>query len=313
MGALSMGLLAIVLGLSPVAHAWDSVGAVWSEQDLPVPYFIASPLPRSLDDASAVQAIQAGLQAWTDAGCGSAGFSYQGRVSDARWGDADGRNVVFIYDTAWPAEAGLLSVPSLFLNQGRLVDADLAFNAQHFALVTEAADGRTRFDVQAIATHEGGHALGLWHSTVPTASLNPSLNGNPEARSLDPDDLAGLCSLYNGGGSAGQDTANPGQSGGAPVGDACQESSDCVDGAFCLADRTERYCSRSCDTNDSCPAGYACLEVEGEGVCAVALPEAGCSASQRGAMGGLAVAGLLLTGQRRRRALPRAASAARDP
>ena len=298
-----MGLLGLLLGLSPSAHAWDSVGAVWADQDLPVPYYIASPLPRSLDDAAAVQAIRDGLQAWTDAGCGSAGFSYQGRVSDARWGEADGRNVVFVYDTAWPAEAGLLSVPALFTNQGRLVDADLAFNAQHFSLVTNDADGRTRFDVQAIATHEGGHALGLWHSTVPTASLNPSLNGNPAARSLDPDDLAGLCSLYGQTGTAGTDTADPRQSGGTPVGDSCTSSSDCVDGSFCLADRDERYCSRPCLSEDECPAGYTCLDVGGESACAVALAEESCSpSSHRGAASGLVVFGLLLPVLRRRRA-----------
>jgi hypothetical protein len=52
-------------------------------------------------------------------------------------------------------------------------------------------------DLQGIATHEYGHALGLGHSNVSTATMYASVisDGVP-LRSLDPDDIAGVQAVY---------------------------------------------------------------------------------------------------------------------
>jgi hypothetical protein len=52
-------------------------------------------------------------------------------------------------------------------------------------------------DLQAILTHEFGHALGLAHSTVPGATMASSSLGPLEnVRSIEPDDIAGVQCIY---------------------------------------------------------------------------------------------------------------------
>jgi hypothetical protein len=52
-------------------------------------------------------------------------------------------------------------------------------------------------DLQGQATHEIGHVLGLGHSSVAGATMNPALPGNGVAlRSIEADDIAGLQAIY---------------------------------------------------------------------------------------------------------------------
>ena len=53
------------------------------------------------------------------------------------------------------------------------------------------------YDIQGVATHEVGHALGLGHSTSGAATMWPSSNyGGEEERSIASDDIAGLQAIY---------------------------------------------------------------------------------------------------------------------
>ena len=52
------------------------------------------------------------------------------------------------------------------------------------------------FDIESVALHELGHLLGLDHSTVPGTVMWPTITSNFTLRSLQPDDLAGIRSLY---------------------------------------------------------------------------------------------------------------------
>ena len=53
------------------------------------------------------------------------------------------------------------------------------------------------YDLQGVATHEYGHALGLGHSEVSGATMRPMVIGNGVAnRSIESDDVAGIQAIY---------------------------------------------------------------------------------------------------------------------
>ena len=64
----------------------------------------------------------------------------------------------------------------------------------HHALISYRDGG---FYIEDIAAHEFGHALGLGHSTSPTATMYPSaFTCDSSIRSLDSDDISGVRALY---------------------------------------------------------------------------------------------------------------------
>jgi hypothetical protein len=76
-----------------------------------------------------------------------------------------------------------------------MLEADVLFNpARRFG--TDGSPGVR--DVQDLATHELGHALGLHHSPVAAATMYPDGGeGQTLARTLDADDRAGVRALYD--------------------------------------------------------------------------------------------------------------------
>jgi hypothetical protein len=56
--------------------------------------------------------------------------------------------------------------------------------------------GSGNVDIQGIATHEYGHALGLDHSSVPSATMFPSTGNGVSLRSIEQDDIDGVRAIY---------------------------------------------------------------------------------------------------------------------
>jgi hypothetical protein len=75
-------------------------------------------------------------------------------------------------------------------------DADIAFNP-HAQFSTSTPPLSNHFDLQAVATHEAGHALGLDHSGVAHAVMFPfGDTGQSQQRILSTDDTIALSFLY---------------------------------------------------------------------------------------------------------------------
>ena len=279
--------------LTQTASAYDTIGAVWPTSSMPISYTVQAELGGSVEDSAALEAIQAGFAVWAEVDCAGITFDYRGR-SDAVWGQVDGQNTVFIMDSGWPEEASMLSTPMIITNGAEIVEVDIALNAQHFAWDIDNPDGVAWYDIQSAITHEVGHLLGLWHSSVTGASLNPMMAGHPEAKTLEEDDVEGLCSIYSGAAAAS-----------AEVGEACIEHDDCADG-LCLADGGDRYCSQTCEVDADCPEDWECLEADGQQVCARPVDGSGACATQslrRGGSGWLPLIPLVLLGWGMRRTL----------
>lgn len=78
---------------------------------------------------------------------------------------------------------------------GELYDADVEFNSAEMDFSTD--DDDVKLDLQAVATHEAGHFLGLDHTNVEDATMQAGyLRGSLDPRTLEPDDEAGLCAIY---------------------------------------------------------------------------------------------------------------------
>src|SRR5437868_143948 len=130
----------MLLLLTASALAWDRVGATWPTSALPIPYWVSDDLGPDLDDAEALGAIQAAFDTWSAVDCAGVGFTYMGRTSDATWGDSDGKNVVFFLSDSWPAEASLVSAPSLIYDGSVMSEADFALNGHDYAWSVTSAD-----------------------------------------------------------------------------------------------------------------------------------------------------------------------------
>jgi Matrixin len=80
------------------------------------------------------------------------------------------------------------------------------------------------FDLQSIAVHEMGHALGLAHSPITEAVMYKAYAAGADKRALHADDVAGATQIYGGAGPADQPVAedapdSPGTKGGGPGAD----------------------------------------------------------------------------------------------
>lgn len=254
----------------------------WPASALPVPFVLA--LPRSRDvGAEAAAELDVALRAWPRASCTSWRARYDGER--AAVAADDGINVVVFHDDAWPAELVPGAVAQTVIHTdatGRYRDADIHVNGVDFRFSLDGAPGT--LDLRSILTHELGHALGLGHSDDPRATMFATGSGL-RWRSLEKDDVDGVCSLYPGTGASGcestpcpspflcvagacqrphelRDVCSPCQR----VADACEAAGD---GARCLdlgqGDTAGRVCGRGCATDVDCGAGFHCLATSTSG------------------------------------------------
>src|SRR5262245_19048791 len=180
----------LLLLSSPLLFGFVRSGAKW--QSLPVPYKInVLGLPSSTN-GSEFDAIEKSFDTWQNISTSTIAFTYQGTTTIQN-GGTDGTNVISFRDEDYPFGSGVIAIILSTTSSGHFMDADILFNP---ALSFSTSGATDIFDIQAIATYEIGHFLGLDHTAIVLAIMNPT--GSIESfypRFLKSDDIIGSSSL----------------------------------------------------------------------------------------------------------------------
>ncbi len=265
----------LLLSIPYQSHAYRGIGSIWSlGEGQSIPFVVNQTLSQDVSDADALQAIIDGFNVWNEVSCSYMKWRYDGRTTASGWGDDDGLNVVTWREQGWDDSSVALGITSTIFDFSGLIDTDIKYNGQdHRWGVLRSSDFGNLTDIGCVTVHESGHALGLDHSDVPTATMWPSaLSGDISTRSLDQDDINGVCALYPSGQAPPvvnpDPTENPTQ-GTAGFGEPCGML-NCANPYFCISDGQNQYCTESCDqSQQECPSGYYCAQLSsGSGACA---------------------------------------------
>jgi len=162
----------------------------------------------SLDVARAI--FKSAFAAWTSADCGGKTVprmslvetepvtcdAHEYNQKNTGKGNA---NVIVFRDDTWPyaGSSNTLALTTVTYNidTGEIYDADMELNSADAEFTT--GDSKVGFDLLSVATHEAGHFLGLSHSTTMSATMFPDyLQGDTSLRTLDPDDITAICTVY---------------------------------------------------------------------------------------------------------------------
>lgn len=168
-----------------------------------------------IDDATLRSTIAASLAPWEQVTCDGRRVGMHGTAERATTALIDGpseeepnTNVIVHFEAdEWEARTDLsrhaFAVTAVWFGRwtGEITGADMMFNGGlgPFGECPESGCTATgpRADLRNVATHEFGHFLGLEHSPVPGSTMwCKGEVGEVSKRTLEPDDVAGLCEIY---------------------------------------------------------------------------------------------------------------------
>ncbi len=110
-------------------------------------------------------------------------------------------NLITWVESGWADDpyhaAAAIALTTVFYDPptGRIYTANTEFNGERFTFTV--SDTFVLADVENTMTHEAGHFLGLGHSRASLATMfSASTLGETSKRTLDVDDIGGICDIY---------------------------------------------------------------------------------------------------------------------
>ena len=182
-------IAAVATVLSGTPGAFSVSGPAWPQPQTP---YVVNAANLDLSGPAADAAVRAGADAWL-VQAGAFRFIYSG-ASAQTTNTNDQVNLVLFRN----ASNGSAIATTYWWSMGsQIIDADIVFWDEAFKFFAGTTGCSNGFYIEDIAAHEFGHALGLAHSTVSTATMYPSVSScNTGNRTLDADDISGVRSLY---------------------------------------------------------------------------------------------------------------------
>jgi hypothetical protein len=147
-------------------------------------------------DSDPLAALQAAADAWSNVSTSAVKFAPL-EITSAINNPSDGRNVIVFLDTPENRSvvgSALAVTSTRFFTDGGIFESDIIFNPT--AVFSTNLAPKT-FDLQSVATHELGHALGANHSGLLAATMFPAtaVQMNVQAR-LSADERAFVTDSY---------------------------------------------------------------------------------------------------------------------
>ncbi len=162
------------------AHRWKLTPISWYSED--------GQVPESLPLDQTRQAVREAVAVWQDVPAADIGFV---ETPASERGPFDNR---IVWLDEWPFGEDQLAVTTRYARpSGEVLGFEIMFDGTR----DDWAIGGRGFDVQAAATHEVGHALGLEHSEVSEATMFATTGERDvERRWLSTDDRLAVQDLY---------------------------------------------------------------------------------------------------------------------
>lgn len=284
--ALSIALAGLFMSVNASAYVFINEsrcpnGASWSSSNQPQSYWLNQNGSDDISFSNLESVIQTSWDAWSAPCCSSFSASYQGTTAQTAT-STNGDTVLSWEENSWPTQLGNVNqtigvtLISIFSNC-EIAQAPILFNGVGFTFTT----GGGGTDMQSIATHEIGHNLGLGHTPDRSATMYAAYGGGTATRSIEQDDVDGVCALYttscnctSDGDCAANEVCNGGtceippctsdnecpgnevcNSGSCEV-PPCSSDSDCQDGFYC--DTSNSTCRPDCPVCEACTQSSDC-------------------------------------------------------